>query len=255
MITGDYDFLTRVAGINLCAEHKSPVSVAWHGPEKCWTLRCGQGEYPDVLTRQLSLTQEYKAGADIPEPIKSNIIKGQRRRRMTQEKQPEAVTMGDMPAADFATGELIPKERLELLISYAYKYALDPYRSHVVLMYGKPYITIDGYLYYANKSGKDYSLNSRPMSTKEYPEYKVGETDHGWLAEVIFIATGARYTGVGIVTYEEMTSKSPRDNTKLRSPIVAAHPWQLAQKRAEWQALRRAFPIGEAKEENVDRQS
>jgi len=32
--------------------------------------------------------------------------------------------------------------------------------------------------------------------------------------------------------------------------LLSIHPWQLAQKRVEWQALRRAFPIGEL--ENKD---
>ncbi|MBA7580553.1 hypothetical protein ES708_22446 [subsurface metagenome] len=59
-------------------------------------------------------------------------------------------------------------------------------------------------------------------------------------------------SGLGIVTREEMEAKSPRDETKLRSPVVAAHPWQLAQKRAEWQALRRGFPIGESEYEKEE---
>ena len=73
----------------------------------------------------------------------------------------------------------------------------------------------------------------------------MGPTDHAWVAEVIFTDTGASFTGLGIVTYDEMTAKSNKNPDRLRSPVVAAHPWQLAQKRAEWQALRRAFPFGE----------
>ncbi|GAG93864.1 unnamed protein product, partial [marine sediment metagenome] len=92
-------------------------------------------------------------------------------------------------------------------------------------------------------------LKSRPLSPEEEKQYKVGENDHAWVATLTFTDTGASFTGLGIVTYEEMIAKSEKKPEKLRSPVVAAHPWQLAQKRAEWQALRRAFPIGETQEE------
>ena len=89
---------------------------------------------------------------------------------------------------------------------------------------------------------------SRPMTTLEEKQYKVDKCGHNWLATVSFTDDGSTFTGLGIVTYEEMTAMSTKHPEKLRSPVVAAHPWQLAQKRAEWQALRRAFPIGESEE-------
>jgi len=248
MIKGDYDYLKDLASRNVCAEHKTLLEVAWYGAEKTWVLRCGHDHYPDVITRQPSLTEEYKQGTLADGPIADNIEKRQRRRTTEQGKQSTAMTMGGVPATDLGTGELLPLEIVKALMDYAYKYKLDPARSHVVLMYSKPYITIDGYLYHARQSGVAYSLSSRPLTTTEIEQYKAGQTDHAWIAEVNLVEKGQKFTGLGIVTYEEMTAKSPRDTNKLRSPVVAAHPWQLAQKRAEWQALRRAFPIGESKE-------
>lgn len=75
MIKGDYEYLQGLAKYNVCAEHKRPLVVSWSASENSYVLNCGAGHYPDTLTRQLSLTQEYKAGADIPKPIKSNIEK------------------------------------------------------------------------------------------------------------------------------------------------------------------------------------
>lgn len=245
MIKGDYDKLKDLAKYNVCAEHQSPLEVAWYSAGKCYVLRCGEDHYLDAITRQLSLTQEYKAGADIPEPIKSNIEKSIRRRQMQQNRQVVPFRIEGVPNKDLATGELLAPEQVKSLMDYAYKYKLDPFRGHLVLMYGKPYITIDGYLFHAKGTKKPYSLASRPMTTPEEKQYKVGKTDHAWIAEVNFTDSSSVFTGLGIVTYEEMTAKSPTKPDKLRSPVVAAHPWQLAQKRAEWQALRRAFPIGE----------
>jgi len=252
MIKGDYEKLKDLAKYNVCFEHHTPLEVAWYGAEKCWVLRCDTCGYPDTLTRQLSLTEEFKAGAPLPELIEDNIKKGIRRRAMEYGKKPFGLTVGGVPGVDLATGEVLPEEAIKALVQYAARYHLDPSRGHVVFMYRNPYITIDGYLYHARQQGRPYSLNARPMTTEEEKVYKIGVTDHGWLAEVIFTEDGSKFTGTGIVTYDEMTARSSKDETKLRSPVVAAHPWQLAQKRAEWQALRRAFPIGETEPEKEE---
>lgn len=244
MIKGDYERLVDLAKHNMCAEHKTPLEVAWYGDEKCWVLRCGEDHYPDAITRQLSLTEEFKIGGELPAHIEDKVKKGMRKRQMQQGKESTEARYWLVPKADLGTGELLLPELLKALVEYARKYDLDPERGHVVLMYGKPYITIDGYLYHANKENIPYSLESRPLDEDELKGFKAKENAHTWLSKVKYIKTGQEFVGYGVVTEEEMTAKSPRDANKLRSPVVAAHPWQLAQKRAEWQALRRAFPIG-----------
>lgn len=249
VIKGDYEKLKDLAKYNVCYEHKTPLEVAWYGPEKCWVLRCDTCGYPDGITKQPSLIEGYRQGEEFPEPIETNIKKSIRRRQMEFGNKPFGLTVGGVPGVDLATGEVLPKEAITALVQYAAKYHLDPTRGHVVFMYRNPYITIDGYLYHARQTNRAYSLNAQPMTTDEEKLYKIGATDHGWIAEVVFTEDGSKFTGTGIVTYDEMIARSTRDPEKLRSPVVAAHPWQLAQKRAEWQALRRAFPIGETEEE------
>ncbi|MBA7587528.1 hypothetical protein ES708_29558 [subsurface metagenome] len=245
MITGDYDRLNDLARYNVCAEHKTHLEVAWY--QKQWTLRCGGGggHYPDAITRQLSLIQEYKAGEELPSFIEDNIIKAQRRRAMTQGKQDQTTKLSLVPQVDLGTGELLLPELVQAIVDYARKYDLDPERGHVILMYGKPYVTIDGYLYHAKQGARPYSLRSRPMEEKEREPFRLGAEDHAWVTELEFTDTGSSFTGIGIVTQEEMTAPSKGKPEQLKSPVVATHPWQMAQKRAEWQALRRAFPIGE----------
>jgi len=244
MITGEHDKLAEIARYNVCSVHKTPLEIAWH--DKQWVLRCGGdgGHYPDAVTRQLSLTEELKTGEYIDEPIRSNIIKGARRRRMQEGKSKQLAEYGLMPTYDLGTGGPLELSQLELLVGYAKKCKLDPWLGHVVLMYGKPYVTLDGYLYHAFELHKPYTLESRPMTTKENEEYKLGATDHGWIAKVHFTQAGEEFTGIGIVTYSEITTPSKRDPNIPAAPVVAAHPQLLGQKRAEWQALRRAFPIG-----------
>ena len=115
----------------------------------------------------------------------------------------------------------------------------------MVLMYGKPYITIDGYLYHANRTNKPMDLRSRPLTPGEREGCQLNEGDHGWKAELSILPTRGFFVGVGIVTKEELEEEAKGKPGVKRFPVVASKPWQMAQKRAEWQALRRAFPIGE----------
>lgn len=255
MIKGEYDYLRRLAEINECAEHGARLNVVWHAIENCYALRCGEGEYPDRIRRIPSLTEEYKQGT-LPEgPIAENIKRRSRKKAMTNKEANRFPVLGDVPRADLATGEMLGPEQIQALLHYATKYALDAYRGHVVVMYGKPYIGLDGYLYHANMTGKSYQLNTRPLTDDERKTYQVGKDDHAWVCECLLPDDNKSFIGLGIVTGEEMEAKSPKDNAKFRSPVVAAHPWQLAQKRAEWQALRRAFPIGETEEVTIGNQS
>ncbi|GAH09989.1 unnamed protein product, partial [marine sediment metagenome] len=141
MIKGDYDKLQDLAKNNVCAEHKTPLVVAWYGAEKCWTLRCAEGtsyfpnhllpdaspreltevpgHYPDTLTRQLSLTQEYKAGTELPSFIEANIINERRKRAMSQDKELIPRHFEGVPNKDLATGELLVPEQVTALMNYA----------------------------------------------------------------------------------------------------------------------------------------
>jgi len=248
MIKGTYDELMEVAKWNVCAEHQTPLEVAWYSAEKTYVLRCGHDHFPDGLMRNMSLTEGYKAGEELPSPLKENVEKGMRKREAQEAGAGTAVTFSGVPATDLGTGELLLPEVVQGLVDYARKYGLDPARGHVVLMYGKPYIGLDGYLYHAKRSGRPYSIESRPLDEDEHPKYQIPEGAHAWIATVRFAVPGNYLTGLGIVTRAEMTEMSKGKPWQLRSPVVAAHPWQMAQKRAEWQALRRAFPIGETEE-------
>ncbi|MBA7580552.1 hypothetical protein ES708_22445 [subsurface metagenome] len=169
MIKGEYDYLKGLAEINECAEHGTPLLVATHPTEALWVLRCGEGHYPDTIRHIPSLTEEFKQGTLPSGPVADNIKKRSRKQAMSTNRQLQTSVLGDLPRADLATGEMLGPEQVVALQKYARKYGLDPYRGHVVIMYGKPYIGLDGYLYYAKESGKPYKLGG------EWP----GDCDQG----------------------------------------------------------------------------
>jgi len=252
MITGTKEKLDDIAKTYRCPQHDNPLTVAWHAQENSYVIRCGAGHFPEEVTREKSLTQLYKEGVELPEPIKSNVEKSMAKRQAKHTTSPFAVTTTGIPAADLGTGELLTIETVKALVAYAGRYGLDPYRGHVMMMYGKPYIGIDGYLYHAKKAGIPYRMKSRPLTPDERLTYQIPDGAHAWVTEVILEAENRSFIGLGVVTKEEMTEEAKGKPGQLRSPVVAKHPWQLAQKRAEWQALRRAFPIGETEEETIE---
>jgi len=223
MITGTLEELNKIVETYFCPEHGKRLVVAWHAEEDNYVIRCGEGHYPEEVTREKTRIEQHKAG----------------------ELQKVDPLFNLLPKTDLASGEVLTQAAIQFLVDYAERYALDAYRGHVGYMYGKPYIGLDGYLFFANRSRISYQLRSRPLDEDERKTYRIDENDHAWTCELILPLGDQSFTGLGVVTREELVAMSTRNPNKLRSPVVASHPWQLAQKRAEWQALRRAFPIGD----------
>lgn len=244
MITGTYEELEPLIGRNVCGICGKSIEMAWDGQAKTYYIRCGNSHRPDSLKRILSDTSEQRTQAQEEIPRASGNSPKTGHKAVAKYQEPEAVTMGGIKAVDLGTGELLPPQAVQMLIEYARRYDLDPVRGHVVMLYDKPYIGLDGYLYHANRTGILYSLNSRPLNCQEREEMQLAEGDHAWRADLTKLETNELAIGIGIVTKEEREERSTKRPEQLRSPVVAKHPWQLAQKRAEWQALRRAFPIG-----------
>ncbi len=224
MITGDAKELEQYTKTHCCPEHPDKaLTVAWD-PDYGDIIRCGGNHYPEEVVPIRTRTQQFKQG-DL------------------QKVDPE---FSLLPTKDLETGKLLSPEQITGLINFANKYGLDAYRGHVMMMYGQPYIGLDGYLFHAKQEEIEYTLKSRPLGPTERTDYQVEEGDHAWIAH-LDIGRGKQYfSGLGIVKKSELTEMSKKNPESHRYPVVAEHPWQLAQKRAEWQVMRRGFPIGES---------
>jgi hypothetical protein len=223
MITGDFEGLKTLAAENECAEHHMPLTVAWDNEQAVHYLRCGKG-HPAI-------------GIVKPATAKELITRG--------ELYPAEAMTAFLPRRDLATGTELTAQQQQHIIAYARKYELDPYRGHVVLMYGQPYIGLDGYIWHAHRVNVPVNPKPRPMTADERKEYQVAEGDYAWICTGSVNNIELDSPGIGIVRADELTEMSKKTPTELRYPVVAKHPQLLAQKRAEWQWFRRAFPIGE----------
>jgi hypothetical protein len=252
MIKLPSDQLKNIAQTQLCGICREPLNVVWNAQGNCETLQCFKGHFPDLLVRNPSITEEFKQGKVGQDVATRRAKEFAKALPAPGTPVPADHPLGLLPVTDLETGELLDPNIIRALIDYAHRYELDPYRGHVVIMHGKPYIGLDGYIYHADQTGVPYSLKSRPLTEDERKTYQIPEGAHAWTAEVIKKISDTSFTGMGIVTQAEMTEMSKKHPDRLRSPVVAKHPWQLSQKRAEWQAMRRAFPIGSPDEEKAE---
>ncbi len=268
MITGKKEELDGTIKTHHCPEHPDKeLTTAWHGVARScpvgqewkgiaitedivkaggfYLIACGGGHYPEEVTPKTTLTQAYKQDA-LPEgPVKDHVKQGAERRRGGLPATVDGSPLGLMPSTDFGDGTNITIQELGRAVDYAERTDLDIRLGHVCLYYGRPYPTIDGYLYHARRSKRPYKLVTFPLTDAERIQYQVGPLDYAWKCKLYLLPNEGEFSGIGIVTDEERMEMSKNDPSKHRSPVVFNKPWQLSQKRAEWQALKRAFPLGE----------
>jgi hypothetical protein len=245
MIKGTSEELADLVRRYKCPEHDNPLNAAWDAKENSLVIRCGAGHCPEEVVKAPTLTDLHKQGVELPDQVRRNVEKGMAKRAGAVARQSIPLELAGLPSEDLGTHAALSVTQRQALIDYARHYGLDAYRGHVMFMFGKPYIGIDGYLYHARTRGWTYQLHSRPLTDDERTAMQLVTGDHGWKAEITTLPDQGYFIGIGIVTKKEMEEPSKKDPSRLAAPVVAAHPWLLAQKRAEWQALRRAFPIGE----------
>ncbi len=251
MITGKKEELDGTIKTHLCPEHPDKeLTTAWNGKENTYVIACGGGHFPLEVTPKTTLTAAYKQGA-LPEgPVKDRVKQGAERRRGGLPATVDGQPLGLMPSTDFGDGHNITIQELERAVDYAQRTELDIKLGHVCLYHGKPYPTQDGYLYHARRTKRLYKLVTFPLTTEERVQYQVGADDFAWLCKIYLLPNEGEFSGIGIVTDDERQAMSKNDPKQHRAPVLWNKPWQMAQKRAEWQALRRAFPLGE--EDNGD---
>ena len=63
MIVGEKEYLESISQTHVCPRHGPKLVVAWHACVNGYVLRCGEGHFPEEVTREKTPTQEYKEGS------------------------------------------------------------------------------------------------------------------------------------------------------------------------------------------------
>lgn len=233
----EYEEMRAMEQTHVCAECGAPLVTVWDSIERKHKLLCGQNGahqgYQTILSPSQALARgkiDEVAGPGTQEALEQLAKEGK-------------AAVSRLPTTDLATRQSLAAEQLKSLIVWGESIGVKPWLGHVCLYFGKPYVTIDGYYYKNNKRQEPYSLSTRPMTAEERKEYQLLKGDHGWLAEAMDRDGTPQGIGIGIVTKDEIEGKSEKTPEQFRAPVVHSHPQRMAEKRAEWQLLRKLITL------------
>ena len=147
---------------------------------------------------------------------------------MDENKMLQRVEMAKFPT------QLQPADK-RALAQAAVTYGFDPLMGEISIYQGRPFISIDGRYRKAQETGQLDGVETRPATRQERTDWGIPDGDLFFHCDVWKKGCSHSFPGKGRVKKEEMQG-SPH------LPIVK-NPQRMAEKRAEAQALRKAFHI------------
>lgn len=237
MTSDEYRQCKEMEETHCCAVCGNPLITVWDGKVSSWRLVCGTDRSHQGHSPLTSERQDIARG-------KADQLAGPGTQALIEtryDKEPQKSPL--LNKSDLASNQLLSPEQLHLLITWSDHLGLKAYLGHTCVFYGNPYVTIDGYYYLLAKRRSDIRVSTRPLIEQERITHRVGEDDHAWIAEGRDPRGNLIGNGLGIVTQEEIKGKSDKKMDQYRAPVVHAHPQRMAEKRAEWQLLRKLIPL------------
>jgi len=233
----EYEQMREMEKSHVCSECRSGLVTIWDDENDCYRLCCGRDHAHNGFQQGLSPTTALKRGqAD-------KVIGPGAQKDLEDRAKRSETALSLLPRADIATGQALGIAKIGELVLWADNIALNAHLGHVCLYFGKPYVTIDGYYYLLDKVKQGMTIGTRPMNAEERKITQVNEGDHAWIAEAWEGDRKLPTIGVGIVTLGDIDEPSKRNPEEFRAPVVHNKPQRIAEKRAEWQLLRKLIPL------------
>lgn len=221
-----YEQMRDLEKTHRCGICGSLLTTAWGGSlgVNSYILRCSQDVTHTGITRHNN-TSELEINKIKKEfKLDSNSLM----------KMPEKSMLARIDMAKFPKDLSLLEKKL--LAQVAISYGFDPLMGEVSIYQGRPYVSIDGRYRAAQETGKLNGVNTRPSTKQEREDWKIPDGDYFFCAEVFVKGADYPFIGWGRVYQPETVGG------KGFTP-VEKNPQRMAEKRAEAQALRKAFHI------------
>ena len=149
-------------------------------------------------------------------------------------------TMTEMQMIERVNLARFPKELTQvdkqILANAAISYGFDPLMGEISVYQGHPFVSIDGRYRKAQETGLLDGVETRPATKQEREDWEIKDGDYFFRSEVYVKGSSRPFVGWGRVRASETIGG------KGFTP-VETNPQRMAEKRAEAQALRKAFSI------------
>ncbi len=198
--------------------------MAWSSEKNGHVLKCGTDASHEGITRH-----DKQREAKIARIKEGSYLDSKSLMAMPEDRMLARVEMAKFPQ------DLTLSEK-RLLAQVAITYGFDPLMGEVSIYQGRPYVSIDGRYRKAQETKQLDGVNTRPATREERTDWQIPEGDYFFHAEVYVKGASHSFVGWGRVFGAETVGG------KGFKP-VEKNPQRMAEKRAEAQALRKAFHI------------
>jgi hypothetical protein len=227
-----HDDMVKTARTHHCAQCGGSLNVAWINGG--YVLRC-QDLTHNTITRHVKLSerdQQKEKEWKVTNKMDSTALT-----KMSQTDMVARVSKGKFPQ------DLTLPEK-QLLAECARSYGFDPLMGEITIYQGRPFVSIDGRYRKAQETGQLDGIETRPATRQEREDWQIPDGDYFFRSDVYRKGASHPFTGWGRVRGAETTPGSNRagDTTSVYKP-VQSNPQRIAEKRADAQALRKAFHI------------
>jgi hypothetical protein len=130
--------------------------------------------------------------------------------------------------------KLTPDQQTSFLMALGEHIGVRAELGELIIYQGKPYVCIDGRIRQAHTTGLLTGIEKRPATSLERRDYDCPDDARLWVVKVYRRGSDRAFVGWG-----EAGGKNDRN------PVSKEKPAQMAKKRALYDALRSAFPVGE----------
>jgi hypothetical protein len=228
------DMKQTVADGYSCGQCGGRLSVAWGGSfgHNGYILRCLKDIEHKTINRhdveREQKIQQIKEIRKLDSKSLMNMSDAQMIERVNLTRFPNTVTIVDK----------------KMLVKVALTYGFDPLMGELMVYQGRPFVTIDGRYRKAQETGLLDGVNTRPATRQEKEDWGIPLDDYYFKSEVFVKGATHPFIGWGRVRKSETAAGSTKDgdNSSTYKPIQN-NPQRMAEKRAEAQALRKAFSI------------